>query len=775
MNTSQPPQTRAQRIDHIIEQRQPLAQEIQRVENHLAELATALRELERYRQRLDVSFGESEIREQFNTIHLSYLLQQLQVESEHLNSLQKRFSRPTLNIGVVGLMGQGKSTLLKTLSGLTDNEIPALEGGACTAVRSTIKNYQGESLANKNSEEKTVQFNGVGSSLYGIQEQMVLPKPTPSVHVEVTLHSESSFLNEVIYPYYDELGLAEKPYSLDEFASQVFPEQGVAGASNEEMYKRLCDDYHRNLSQYRSLIRSGNPRSLKIQAEEITDYVMQKRDGTQQNHLTTFKHLAVKEVKIVCPFQNPDVGKIALVDVPGLGDSKLGDETLMLETLGNEVDVVLFIKRPDPQRYQWQRLDTQLYDKAAQALNDLEKRSFVILNYSRRTENLRACQRLKQNIDTIQVVQTEIADCSDPDDANRVFNQVLDYLTVNIQDLDKRYASRCQSNLQQLHQQIQQALEKSTQALGYNSGESRQFRRLFEQLSQELIQGLLDLRNQLKEQCEAIDPDFQVAVQAALKNCQTDKGIPETDQEIISRSCEFEFKESYQAIYRVYIRELRIHLSRHFLQVDQGLRLSIDKVKSLVTDVLIDQGRLGELTSTRGAEFLKDMADLLGQRGNQLELGFRTLWEFEFSYGSVLLHLIRKQLDEILQSDIDLSLAEVVGILPDPSNASEVLRNLEKLHEQAVASCQETLNSWLTAPSQARYYMVQEFIDLVIYARDMKREWEIFLSDEDIRSKVWLEFKELETRKQDQQNWRQAVAKVATLNQASAMMFISQL
>ncbi|MEQ8755223.1 MAG: dynamin family protein [Coleofasciculus sp. G1-WW12-02] len=772
MNTSQPPRTRAQRIDYIIEQRQPLAQEIQRVESHLAQLSCALRELELYRQRLEVSFGESEMQEKLNTVHLSYLLQQLQIESENLNNLQKRFSRPTLNIGVVGLMGQGKSTLLKTLSGLTDNEIPALEGGACTAVRSTIENWQRESLPNKDSEKTGIQVNGVSSSLYGIQDQIVLPKPTTSVQVEVTLHSESSFLNEVIYPYYDELGWAEKPPSLDEFANQIFPEQELGGASDEEMYKRLCYDYHRNLSQYRSLIRSGNPRSLKIKAEEITDYVTQKRDGTQQNNLTTFKHLAVKEVKIVCPFKNPDVGKIALVDVPGLGDSKLGDETLMLETLGNEVDVVLFIKRPDPQRYQWQRLDTQLYDKAAQALNDLEKRSFMILNYSRRTENLRACQRLQQNIDTIQVVQTGIADCSDSEDANRVFNQVLDYLTVNIQDLDRRYASRCQSNLQQLHEQINRELEKSTQALSYYSGESRQFRRLFEQLSQELIQGLLELRNQLKEQCEAIDPDFQVAVQSALKNCQTDKGIPDTDQEIISRSCEFEFKESYQAIYRVYIRELRIHLSRHFLQVDKGLRLSIDKVKSLVTDVFVNQGRLGELTSTRGAEFLKDMADLMAQRGNQLELGFRTLWEFEFSYGSVLLHLIRKQLDEILQSDIDLSIAEVIGILPDPSNASDVLINLEKLHDKSVAACQETLNSWLTAPSQARYYMVQEFIDLVIYARDMKREWEIFLSDEDIRAKVWVEFKELETRKQDQQMWRQAVAKVARMNQASAMVFL---
>lgn len=43
----------------------------------------------------------------------------------------------------MGLMGQGKSTLLKSLSCLTDQEIPAHEGAACTAVRSLVTNREG--------------------------------------------------------------------------------------------------------------------------------------------------------------------------------------------------------------------------------------------------------------------------------------------------------------------------------------------------------------------------------------------------------------------------------------------------------------------------------------------------------------------------------------------------------------------------------------------------------------------------------------------------------
>ena len=773
MNTIQQQFTRAQRIAKIIEQRQPLVKKIQRVETHLQNINSAIKELENHRQRLEITVREIEVKEKLQQANFSHLIQKIDAELVRLDILRQRFSCSTLNIGVVGLMGQGKSTLLKTISGLTDNEIPALEGGACTAVRSTIANHQESNLPEVSNSKQNTQPNGFISQFYTFQEQTFASQENTSIQAEVTLHSEDSFLKEVIWPYYSELGFTDKPYSLDNFAREKLPERYSGGASEEEMYKHLRNDYHRNLGNYRHLVKSGTPQKLKIKVEEIPEYVVQKRDGTQENNLTTFKHLAVREVKIFCPFKNPDVGKISLIDIPGLGDSKLGDEQLMLEALGREVDVVLFIKRPDPQRYQWQPQDTELYDKAAQALNDLDKRSFMILNYSRRTDNIKACQVLQQNINTIKVVQSEIADCSNSQDANRVLNLVLDYLAVNIHELDKRYASFYQKSLITLHQQINLELNAACSSLSQYSSDSRQFISLFNQLLRELIKGLLELRNYLEQQKDQIDPDFEAAVKIALQNCENDKGIPSSDEEIISRSCEFEFKESYQAIYRVYIRELKIHLSRHFLNVDKGLRKSIDKVKSLVTDVLVNQGRLAELKSTRGAEFLQEIADLLAERENKLELGFRTLWEFEFSYGGSLLCLIRQQLDQLLESDINQAVLDINNPLPEPANAQEVRTNLEKLHQQAIEGCEKTLQEWLKAPSKARYYMIQEFIDLVIYAKDMKKEWEIFLSDDDIRSKVWPEFKNLEKRKQDQQNWRNLVTKVATLNQLSALRFMN--
>ena len=58
----------------------------------------------------------------------------------------------------------------------------------------------------------------------------------------------------------------------------------------------------------------------------------------------------MKQVKIACPFPVEEIGAIALVDVPGLGDFRLGDESLVIEALGQEVDFILFIRKPSKDR-----------------------------------------------------------------------------------------------------------------------------------------------------------------------------------------------------------------------------------------------------------------------------------------------------------------------------------------------------------------------------------------------------------------------------------------
>ncbi|NEO02601.1 MAG: hypothetical protein F6K50_46840, partial [Moorea sp. SIO3I7] len=181
MYTNQQRTNIASRLTEILDKRKPFIERLTSVENHLKTLYSTLLELEKHRQKLIKLPDNAEIAGNLQQINFPGLLKRLEFQTNKLAQLHKRFDRGTLNIGVVGLMGQGKSTLLKSLSGLSDDEIPAREGGACTAVRSTVYHQN---------------------------------QPT---YARVTFHDEDSFLKEVIGSYYEELGLAPKPKSLDEF------------------------------------------------------------------------------------------------------------------------------------------------------------------------------------------------------------------------------------------------------------------------------------------------------------------------------------------------------------------------------------------------------------------------------------------------------------------------------------------------------------------------------------------------------------------------------
>jgi energy-coupling factor transporter ATP-binding protein EcfA2 len=745
------------RIAEIIDKRQGLAKHIQPVYQHLSKLNKEILALEQHRQELNMAIDDAEVDKQLKEVDLDKIKQEIEKESKHLEKLISRLSRPTLNIGVVGRMGQGKSTFLKSLSGLSDNEIPAHAGAACTAVRSKISHHDGDTEAT------------------------------------VTLHSESSFLEEVIGEYYRELKFAAIPVSLDAFANNPLP-KCPEGATEEEMYKRLRDDYYLTLPKYRSLLKSGNPRQISIAKQDIPKYVSQQWDG-ETKQLISFDHLAVREVEIRCRFPKVEVNKLGLLDVPGLGDTRAGDEQLILTTLEQEVDFVLFFRRPDFLRYQWENYDTDLYKIAAKALDNLSNRSLMILNHTKYgdKDNLNGCNALKGDLGSIKVVDCKIADCSNADDANRVLDGVLQYLDRKIIEIEEESARSCQNRLFDIFNLINAELYKAQNALLAYVGESRRFEKKFAETLQTITNGLNNLLEELWKQHQEVDTDFEMVIKSALEVCEQDSGIP-SEEQIKNKARSPEYKNSYDAVTLIYAAELRSHLSKNFLSLDRGLLEASNRLKRQIAKVLMDKDGLQELANSldvEGIEFLKAMDKLLRDRNNKLELGFATLLEFKMSYAAQILSLIRQNLVKVLggirtesqlkySADINLVEAAVEGaakIGKDDdkeriNDAAAVRKRLQLLHRQAVDECKQTLERWVKSPNGARYYMAEEFVDRILYEDGMQTEWRHFLQDPDISAKVWIEFKQIEERKQVQEQWLSMVKKVRELNQQELLRFI---
>lgn len=775
----------SRRIDDVIKERQGLADIARPIHQHLTRVGEEILELEhRRKQLLLATADDTEVVQKLREINFDDLKHRIGQDVEELEKLIRRFSRPTLNIGVVGRMRQGKSTFLKSLSGLTNSEIPAREGGACTAVRSRIFHHDGE------------------------------------LEATAIFHSKNTFMKEVIEEYYRELNLGPCPNTLEEFAQNSLP-SSPKSATHQAMYERLRDDYHETYQDYQGFLKDGLPRQVPIvKREDIPKFVAQERD--QKNRLVNFEHLAVREVEIRCRFPKLEVYKLGLIDVPGLGDTRVGDEKLILKTLEQEVDVVIFFRKPDFDGYQWEVDDFTLYDLAEEALENLSRRAFLVLNHRKYgdEDNFNGCNALKNNTQSIKVaIDPFIADCSSPDDANAVLGSVVDYLDKNIAKIELQYFHACQGRLLDTCDLVNSELGKAQNALISYVGESRKFEVKFRAIHEAIAVELIKMLKDLSKQRESIDTDFEAVIKSALQQCENDTGIYSVEA-IEKLAPMYAYGNVYEAVQLVCAVRLRAHLSKNFLALDEGLHKASDRLRSLIADVFIQKGGFSDLAlalNVKDIDFLAKMRQLLEERQNKLELGFRTLLDFKMSYGPLIMESIRKDLETVIgevlaesqakisqgifmktpnkavdleevtdsqtwsglpridkKADIyETNTSNISSVISEVKDAALVHSNLKILHQQAIERCKYTLADWAKIPSRLRYYMAAEFIDRVLYDEGMEEEWRHFLSDADIRTKVWIEFKQIEERKQIQSDWQAAIERVRQLNQRERVEFNS--
>lgn len=806
--------SREARINAIFEKRLPLVRKLESVERNLKSINLKIDELEQLGEQITKNLSSTKVSINLRRLDFLGIKQIIQKESEELSKLKLRFSRKTLNIGVVGRARQGKSLLLQRLTGLTADEIPDGKRGFCTGVRSNIHHRPGEQTR--------------GS---------------------VRFYLEQEFLSEVISLYYKAFGNTSQLDSIDDFEKYPPSPPTEESAKLKTMFGHLIDDYHSHLSEYRPLLR--NQSSKEISKAEIREYVAQ--DDSQGNPY--FNYLAVREVDIFCEFPNSDLGQIVLMDMPGLGDTRLGDEQRLIQALEQDVDFVLFVRMPSALGDDWQDFDEDLYDKARTSLRDLARRSFLILNrtISDYGDNLHNCERFKETIDSknIKVVQCEIADCSDKTASSKVLDQVLNYLAANITHLDEEYARSYQEGLEQLQQKVNSKLNEARSLLAaYN--EDSLFEDQFLELWSRVTSGLESLIERLWVQREFEEPHFKTQVETTIAKCRSDKKIPS----IAAIEKERDLKESYKMAYYNYFPAIRAHLSQQFLSLNGHLQQFLESVKAEVTIVLLEEGNLSDFSSKRGSEFLKDTAHFISERRNdgkqnELRLGFQHLADFNVSYAGIIQRQIRHHLDEltadqnelpIFRSTITNQVLEKTiewvcntllnqytsGIssisltsLPSREQALDYLegmlqRNeLEQLvdqvlklfsnlaagsssipssrflsKEQVIGSfyadqirnylsiccdevidkCEESLKELLCEPNQIAYSMVREFVDLIRRTEGIEKEWRIFLKRE--QSRVWPELKQILEYSEDREDWLKLLLQLEEINQFKNLQFL---
>ena len=623
-------QDNSEKINLILEKRRP---SIGVIENIVEDLSLLKQELHRFeQQKLELLRNlEKDEKEKISTINLTDIFEKLSDEEVEISKLKSRFDRETLNIGVAGRARQGKSTFLQSLTGLASEVIPDGSAGHCTAVKSTI--YHKEDI---------------------------------ETHGIVDFHTQKSILDEVIKPYYKELELGQKGEelsSLDDFINNFTTVRPSAQSTplSKAQYNYLKNNYFNSYNEYKNLI--GKESLDKITEQKIRSYVArQSRDGKQKY----YNHLAVKNVEIYCNFTNKDVGKIALVDMPGLGDTGINSENNMIKSLAYGVDFVLFIKKPVYSGDDWMDVDFTLHDVAGKALDDrlpIEKWSFMILNKEQHKNgdgyiNESNCERLKREMPpSIKVADVIIANCANQKEVNElVLNKVLNYLTENIQKLDQEYIQSCEAGLRELKKKINGLIVRARSALKNSFDGHSYFTDEISKVLKSLASGLEKLRKDSKKIYDKQHANFKQYVEGLIQESRDsviNKIIPNNDLDKIREDAEsIGGADSYTRVYLLYLAQLRSQLAKDFLAIDLELQKTVLSFKEQIIASLKSMGMLDKISNRSGNEFIEAILQRIDdisieKNDSDLYTGFLYLKNFDVSSAGIVQIKLREIVDQL--------------------------------------------------------------------------------------------------------------------------------
>jgi hypothetical protein len=726
------PETRAEKIAAIHKERESHVLVAEALGKHLAGVGAQLAEIERIRADL-AERVEDEAHDLLRSwsVPLRVLSDHVVRERAALDRALTRLSRPALNVGMVGRARQGKSKFLQSLTGLKSNVIPDGAAGFCTGVPSIVQHV-----------------------------------PGGGTYADVYFHSPESFLAEVVTPYYERLSLGAPPTSPEGFSRAALPALPPDSSATDKGTHAHLGDYHRAYPEYRSLIGAMSPR--RVGPDEIRGFVAQDDESGQR--LNSFR--AVRRVNIATAFPKTDLSGVSVIDLPGLGDTNLGDSRVMLSALEDDVDLVLFLRRPNPEGDGVHDYDVNLYDIARDSLAEIpmERRSFLILNHRRSEDpaqnNLARCeefQRLVESGSSIRVAEVIIADCSSEDEVAAAFDRVVDYLLSNIADLDRLLLDERTRRVAEIDEQVRLLVAQldSLRALAPSKeADYPVFEDLFSETYENLSAEIELLVSRYEAERKVEDSHLQKAVADALERARADDSILSASK--IER--QKAVYGTYAAAYSHLLDETRAHLSRQFLDLDVALKDAVEEMWNRVAQVLIDAGRLGQISDRAGKELLITFAERIPpivRRDGPSEVRFAVeiLIEFELSYRSFIQHRIRDCLDG-MQADHPR-----IKILPDtspPPDGVFVREALSETYQETLFECEQRLRDLLTEPNKALHGIVEEFRDRVLRSRRIQNEWRAIYQD--MRTEIWADqFAALAESAVHMRTWNEAVQQLRNL------------
>lgn len=294
---------------------------------------------------------------------------------KELERLYDRFKREAIRIAFIGVERQGKSTFIKTITGLNDKVIPAYGGNSCTGAVSVIHNVDHISDSHGN---------------------------PMNVKVDVDYYTEKDFVemvNSKLKKFFP--GEGREIRILDQIGSLNLPEYapGNLSATLSAEYDKFKDAVVDHFQDYRSLIGAG--KHTYYDENVIAQHVAQYEEFDCQvpgSHLNSergkwvlnyYKYVAVKDVNIYTKFKIETTRKLELVDTIGIGSASDSDaiKAEMIRVLREDCDAAINLFRPNVTP-DYPKEQTELIDHIYNELSGRHPSKWMVYILNKRNDNV---------------------------------------------------------------------------------------------------------------------------------------------------------------------------------------------------------------------------------------------------------------------------------------------------------------------------------------------------------------------------------------------------
>ncbi|MGH3211851.1 MAG: hypothetical protein ACRDNO_29250 [Trebonia sp.] len=587
----------------------------------------------------------------WNLAELNELRREIEELTPDIAAVRARFHRSTVNIGVVGQAAAGKSTLLRTITGLDEVVIPSGGLKPTTAARSRIQHSPGRAEA------------------------------------EVILRTWEEFRDGYLLPLHTDAGCRDPvPATADEFAKYPYQrllesarsDAGRAPIDQQKFLRRMLVA-QLSLRSYQSLLEQSR-RELNIKSlPDLRPFVAYPADDSWER-----PYHAVHDVWIHCEFAVGDVENLVLVDLPGAGEAALNIEKQFLADLRNEVDVLLQVKRPVVTRSwigadDWQVL--KLADEARMGVQPADFISFVIntdpANVTPEQLSNAVAQARSEITTNPKGIRLLIGDVASESEVRQdILGPILERLAERLAIMDRTAAAAQVSRARAVAERVHVVV-------GRLAAEVHRRERRVPDDKRALDSAAKQLRNSVSKQLDGLIDEYD-------RQARDHEPVPElaeaiaSARESLTRWAEAGFGIGSKEAWLVKVgadlsadlgetrddqcTRVRRQLRQEFGRIDGSLTRAVDRLHTQVAGTLPQP-----LTAVGGAppgeqplRALSTAAD--GLRLESLRVALDTLLEVRASYGNIFLRVGGPVVDRVAQGAGPLP---GEGTAPEPGDSPE--------------------------------------------------------------------------------------------------------